>query len=153
VYLCADLNPLLVKRKILLIAFLFQAVVLFAGEPSCNQCTNGVPNQKITDLVDYFVIVKTGTKYSAEFLQSALLKANFCGSFYENKRNEIIFDDGSVIQLKSNTELLSEGRSLNQNCVMADSVEYNSYVWSISAEGYILKGHPHKPEKHLIIND
>lgn len=140
------------KIRILLTAFLLQAVVLFSSEDPRNEHNTNL-TFAVPTTIDYFIIVKTGSKYTQEFLQASLRKANFCGSFYQNKRNEIVFDDGSVIQLKSKTEFVSEGGSLGVSCVMEDADHYNFFSWSISEEGYILKAHPHKPEKQLIIND
>jgi len=141
-----------VKIRILLTAFLLQAAVLFSAENSCNE-RNTNPTLAVPTTVDYFMIVKTGSKYTQEFLQTSLRKANFCGSFYQNKRNEIVFDDGSIIQLKSKAEIIEEGGELNQTCVLNDSVEYHSYVWSISDEGLIMKGHPHAIQKNQIIKN
>lgn len=140
------------KIKILFTAFLLQAVVLFSSEGPRNEHNTNL-TLAVPTTIDYFIIVKTGSKYTQEFLQASLRKANFCGSFYQNKRNEIVFDDGSVIQLKSKTEFVSEGGTLESTCAMNDSVEYHSYIWSISVEGLIMKGHPHAIQKNQVIKN
>ena len=100
-----------------------------------------------------FVIVKIGNEYSLETLTSAVSKADFCGSFFTSKRNALTFDDGAVIELKSKNELLAEGINLSESCFLSDDIKFSDAVWSISPEGYLLKGHPHRLEKNQVIKN
>lgn len=87
-----------------------------------------------------FEIKKTGSQYSAEQLNAAFSSADFCGSYYTTKRNLIVFNDGSEVELKSGQELLNQGTPLASSCILSDDTHYVISIWSISPEGYILKG-------------
>ena len=87
-----------------------------------------------------FEIQKIGTKYSAEQIKTAFKKADFCGSFYNSKRNTIKMDDGAVIELFSKFELSEKNISMNEECFLNDEVFFFPAIWSISNESHLFRG-------------
>jgi len=81
-----------------------------------------------------FEIKTVGTIYTSDKINSAMSVANFCGSYYETKRNVITFNDGSVVELFSKGEMEVSGIFLAASCFLNDEVSSNEYVWSISEE-------------------
>jgi hypothetical protein len=100
-----------------------------------------------------YEIKSVGKKYSAEQLSQAFNSADFCGSFCESKRNRIVFDDGSVVELLSRKELEAQGKSLSTSCFLSDDIKLNESVWSVTTDGRITKGHPHTLEKNQVIQN
>lgn len=87
-----------------------------------------------------FEIKKIGTQYTESQINSAFTTADFCGSYFQTKRNLLVFNDGSEVELKSKTELLNEGISLSESCFLSDETHYFKSIWSIAANGMIMKG-------------
>ena len=87
-----------------------------------------------------FEIKKIGNQYSSEQISAVFNSADFCGSYFETKRNLITLNDGSEIELKSGNELASAGVSIAPSCVIFDYAIYFNSTWSISQEGYLMKG-------------
>jgi hypothetical protein len=110
-----------------------------------------------TSIISYsqskFEIKTVGTIYTLDKINTAMSAANFCGSHYETKRNLITFNDGSVVELFSKVEMEVSGIFLAASCFLSDEVNSNEYVWSISEEGIITKGHPHYLEKNEILKN
>lgn len=100
-----------------------------------------------------FEIKTVGRSYSSDKINIAMSAADFCGTYYETKRNVITFNDGSVVELFSKVEMEASGIFLAASCFLNNEVNSNEYVWSISEEGIITKGHPHYLEKHEIIKN
>jgi len=85
--------------------------------------------------------MEVGSNYSLAQIDTSFLAANLCGSFFDSKRNELIFDDGTIVELKSKQELLSEGiTSIGNECFIDNTVHYYKSVWSIDPSGHLLKG-------------
>lgn len=82
-----------------------------------------------------FVIKALGDNYSSQEIQVAFQSANFCGFYYQEKRNTIILDDGAVIELPG----MNENSSLSTDCVRADDYEFRESVWSISTSGIVVR--------------
>jgi len=87
-----------------------------------------------------FEIKNIGDQYSSEQISSVFNSADFCGSYFETKRNLITLNDGSQIELKSGRELANSGISIAPSCLLADYSIYFISIWSISTEGYLMKG-------------
>lgn len=87
-----------------------------------------------------FEIVSVGNQYNQETIQEAFTNANFCGYFFESKRNQITLNDGSVIQLKSTQELALQGFDVSESCVKSETDRVYDWIWSIDPSGVILKG-------------
>jgi len=87
-----------------------------------------------------FEIKKIGSQYSMEQLSNAFGGADFCGSFFPTKRNLIVLNDGSEVELKSGNELGSEGIALSNSCLLSDDTHYVISIWSVSADGYLMRG-------------
>ena len=98
---------------------------------------------------DFFKIVKVGNKYSHKLIKEAVEKSNFCGNFYQTKYNEIIFDDGSIIQLFPKTDI-NNTNIYSDDCFVSDSVRFDTIKWSISDKGDILKGYAVRRNKSTI---
>jgi len=95
----------------------------------------------------FYEVKKVGRNYSLEQIHAAFSTANFCGSFFEAKRNTLVFIDGSEIELKSKKELIASGiNDFKSTCFLNDTEVYYDAVWSINESGYILKGF--QTEKH-----
>jgi hypothetical protein len=88
-----------------------------------------------------FEIKTVGKSYSSDKINTAMSTANFCGSYFETKRNVITFNDGSVVELYSKVEMEVSGIFLAASCFLNDEVNSNEYVWAISEEDIITKGH------------
>jgi len=87
-----------------------------------------------------FEIIKVGTTYKTDQITNALLKADMCGSFFQSKRNSIEFNDGTIVELKSKTELDAEKIQLSESCVISDETVYYKAIWSIAENNLLLKG-------------
>ncbi len=87
-----------------------------------------------------FEIKKIGDQYTTEQITAVFSSADFCGSYFESKRNLITLNDGSEIELKSGLELANLGVSIAPSCLMNDQSIYYISIWSISPEGYLMKG-------------
>lgn len=87
-----------------------------------------------------FEIKKVGSQYSSSQITAAFASADFCGSYFQSKRNILVFNDGSEVELKSKAELLGQGISLPESCFISDETHYFKSIWSISQNGMIMKG-------------
>lgn len=87
-----------------------------------------------------FEIKKVGNTYTVDQLSAAFNSADFCGSYFQTTRNLIVFNDGSEVELKSGSEMIAEGISISPSCLISDDTHYVKSIWSISSEGYIMKG-------------
>ncbi len=81
-----------------------------------------------------------GSKYSTEQIIQAFESADMCGSFYMNKRNILKMDDGSIVELRSASELITSGISISDDCILPDNVLYYYSIWSVADNGLLLKG-------------
>lgn len=81
-----------------------------------------------------------GSKYSTEQIIQAFESADMCGSFYMNKRNTLKMDDGSIVELRSASELITSGISISDDCILPDNVLYYYSIWSVADNGLLLKG-------------
>lgn len=79
-----------------------------------------------------FTISQVGDKYSKEQINSAMEAAEWCGYYFENEAHSIKFDDGSVVEFKSATELTS----LDASCV-GESFE-DTKVYAIHKTGRVI---------------
>ncbi len=94
---------------------------------------------------DYgYDVLKTGNKYSLDILNSAFSKANFCGRINPTTSYTIKFDDGAEVKILSASESIISEKS---ECVRAKDLDESAYMWSISANGTLLKLHTVKPSK------
>ena len=87
-----------------------------------------------------FEVRKTGTIYSNEQILSAFENANLCGSYFKEKRNVLELNDGTIVELKSAKEILSEGMDLREDCILPEGSVYYDCIWSIAENGRLLKG-------------
>ena len=87
-----------------------------------------------------FEIKKIGNQYSSEQISAVFNSADFCGSYFETKRNLITLNDGSEIELKSGRELVDSEVNIAPSCLLRDDSIYFISTWSISPEGYLMKG-------------
>lgn len=87
-----------------------------------------------------FEIKTVGNKYTSDQLNSAFSSADFCGSFFKTKRNIIKMDDGSVVELKSMTEISNSNLILQQGCSLEDNVVFYKSTWSIGENNILLRG-------------
>lgn len=88
-----------------------------------------------------FEVTKLGGQYTIEQINNAFASADLCGSYFIGKRNTLVFNDGTEIVLKSKQELIAAGISLPESCFLNDNQEYYSCIWSIAANGFLMKGY------------
>ncbi len=87
-----------------------------------------------------FEIIKVGTSYTEEQITNALLQADMCGSYFQTKRNTLEFNDGTIVEMKSKTELVEEKIQLPESCFLSDETVYYKAIWSIAENNLLLKG-------------
>ena len=87
-----------------------------------------------------FEIKKIGDQYTSAQITAVFSSADFCGSYYQSKRNLITLNDGSEIELKSKSELIALGINISDNCFLDDSITYYTAIWSISNTNMLMKG-------------
>ena len=87
-----------------------------------------------------FEIKQLGNQYSQEQITQTFTSADFCGSYFVSKRNIIQLNDGSIVELKSQSELQALGVIMPTNCFLEDYVVYHPAIWSISSSGLLMKG-------------
>jgi hypothetical protein len=85
-----------------------------------------------------FQVVETGSKYTSEALITALSQADWCGFYYSSERHVLKFDDGSVAELLSFSELKGLGISMPQGCEMANG-GVDEAIYSIANNGFIVR--------------
>ena len=88
-----------------------------------------------------YEITTIGQVYSVEQIENAIESEDFCGTYYNDERHLLVFDDGTEVELKSNDELALEGINLSSECYTTDRKQFQ-VVWAIGANGTILKGSP-----------
>lgn len=89
---------------------------------------------------EYYQIKSLGHTYSVQTIEDAFQSADFCGSYFQAKRNKIVFDDGAIVELKSFAELMDEGIQNMNSCISDTPLNCELFEWSISSTGSILKG-------------
>jgi hypothetical protein len=87
-----------------------------------------------------YEIKKVGSQYTTSEINAAFTSANLCGSYFQSKRNILVFIDGSEIELKSKSELQNQGITLAESCFLSDETHYFKNLWSIAENGMIMKG-------------
>lgn len=88
-----------------------------------------------------FEIKQLGTTYTTAQINAAFLPADFCGAFFSSTRNELVLNDGAIVQLKSKQELVDAGQwNYGAFCSISDGEVYYESVWSIDPDGHLLKG-------------
>ena len=92
-----------------------------------------------------FEVVKTGTKYTSEFLNTSFVKAIFCGRINPSQSYTIKFDDGAEVKVFSAAESTISEKS---DCVRSKDLDESEIIWSITANGTLLKQHSTKPSKN-----
>lgn len=87
-----------------------------------------------------FEIKQLGNTYTAEQITQTFSNADFCGAYFQSKRNTIQLNDGAMVELKSNSEMTGAGITIPSSCIIANDVIYHSATWSITPEGRLMKG-------------
>lgn len=89
----------------------------------------------------FFEVKELGTTYATNEVAAAFESADFCGAFFLTKRNQIVLNDGTIVELKSQQELMNEGlNSFGASCFMNDNEIYFEAIWSIDPSGRLMKG-------------
>lgn len=65
---------------------------------------------------DQFEVISIGSQYNSEKVMNAMKSADWCGFFFKNERHKLTFDDGTIVELKSENELLNDGISVDESC-------------------------------------
>jgi hypothetical protein len=82
-----------------------------------------------------YAIQNLGTTYSTNQINEAFTSADFCGMYYTSVRRELLFDDGTIVELYSSTEL----PNLPATCFVSPSTANDTNIWRITADGYLLR--------------
>lgn len=80
-------------------------------------------------------IQNVGSNYSTNQINEAFASADFCGMYYASERRELIFDDGTIVELYSSVEL----PNLPASCFISSNSANDSNIWRITADGYLLR--------------
>lgn len=88
-----------------------------------------------------FEVKSLGSLYSIEQITSAFSTSDFCGAHFNSKRNILVLVDGTIVELKSKTELEAVGINFPLSCFMNDNDTYYKAIWSIGEKGTLLKGY------------
>ena len=83
----------------------------------------------------FYEIKELGTTYSAQQIDSAFQSADFCGMHYTSERRELIFDDGTIVELYSSADL----PNLAISCFVSSKNANDSNIWRISSDGYLIR--------------
>jgi hypothetical protein len=84
----------------------------------------------------FFVVTKTGTKYTEAQLKESVEKADWCGYFNENSRYLLTFEDGSTVELFSKKELGEV--TLNGVCFQNENTTDNG-IYKIHKSGILIR--------------
>jgi len=84
-----------------------------------------------------FIIKQVGTKYLTEEINSAISAADWCGFYYTQKRRELNFDDGSIVEFLSAEEIESSGIQLNSTCFSNYEIK-DDKIYLIHSTGRVL---------------
>ncbi len=79
-----------------------------------------------------FTIKQLGDKYSQEEIKNAMEAADWCGYYFENEAHSINFDDGSVVEFKSASEL----KTIDTSCTGV--VFEDTKVYAIHKTGRVI---------------
>ena len=85
----------------------------------------------------YYIITKPGRKYSVEQLNTALSKADWCGYFHYFERYQIIFDDGTEVELISKKEMTLDNL-VNDECFQSEKIKDDG-IYSVHESGRLLR--------------
>ena len=101
-----------------------------------------------------FEVKNVGSQYSSNQIETAFSNANFCGALFAGKRNVIVLNDGSTVELLSGQELTEQGISISESCFLNNDEVYYQAQWTITPEGHLLKGmNAYTSEKEYIHNN
>lgn len=84
---------------------------------------------------NFYEIKNLGTNYTMEELDSAMLAANFCHFFFEDKRRAMNFNDGSVVELLHKGELVG----YEDTCFVSSANQRSNEYWEISSTGTLIR--------------
>jgi len=87
-----------------------------------------------------FEIIQKGNTYSIEEINQAFNSANFCGAYFESKRNVITLDDGATIELLSALEI----SNIEAGCILNDDAKIAECEYGI-VNGIIVKKYTYEP--------
>ena len=98
-----------------------------------------------------FEVKNVGTQYTLNQIETAFANENFCGSYFTDKRNVLVLNDGSVVELLSKEELINVGILLGESCFLNSSEVFYQAQWNITPDGHLLKGmNAYSSEKEYI---
>ncbi len=83
----------------------------------------------------FFEIKNVGTLYSSKQLDSAMVAADFCHFFFEDKRRVMNFSDGSVVELLQKGELVG----YEDACFVSSANQRSNEYWEISSTGTLIR--------------
>jgi hypothetical protein len=72
---------------------------------------------------------------------TAMEKANFSCYYYKNKRRELKFDSGLIIELFSATEIEKQGITINYSCLPDENKNIENPPQYSLSKGYIIEKH------------
>lgn len=82
-----------------------------------------------------YTILNLGTDYSTNEINTAFANANLCGFYFTTENREITFDDGTIVELKKQSDL----PNLSDTCFISYNPNLSNEIWEISSNGYLLR--------------
>jgi hypothetical protein len=100
----------------------------------------GMTSFKAQTTVDkpIFKIQSLGSKYSEAQMKSALLGAEWCGLINPTENYTLTFDDGSIVEMLSEQNLISNSIQVDPSCVREANFKETA-TYGISPNGYVLR--------------
>ena len=82
-----------------------------------------------------YEITEVGNSYSQTQIESALNDADMCGFHYSNSNRELVFDDGSIVLLKS----AQQAQGMAADCFIQPNEAHQNEVWQIASSGHLVR--------------
>ena len=90
-----------------------------------------LPLTLLSQEISSFQIFSIGNKYSNEEVNTALLKADFCGYYHKTESIFLRLDDETIIKFKSKAELENTSISINESCFELKKFNLDIETWLI----------------------
>lgn len=85
-----------------------------------------------------FNVKSVGSQYSMDEIETAMLKADWCGMINPNSSYEINFEDGSLVEMLSKNILDAKNIVVDFECVRSAD-ETDKATYKIAENGYIIR--------------
>lgn len=87
---------------------------------------------------EFFQIIKLGEKYSLSQLESSIRQADWCGYFHKSERYQLKFDDGSIVELLSDSDDFDSKKNFDSACFQ-DEITKDNATYKIHETGILIR--------------